>query len=901
MRMIVPKLFVFVVFCVLMGRLYQLQLVQTEADRHMYSTSVNTTRYVPIRPIRGEIFASDGTTLLAESMPIYTVAIRVSDLPPEESPERARVFAQLSQVLGLTNTLTISPSIILDNDKVLRDALQTTLSDVDVRSFVRTDQTLPVQIPIDADHLFGATQIVERHAPIARFIPRWNSPIRSDDAALLRDVDSALADLSSALEITGTLVISPALQISTRPELRADMIRVFGAEIAPQIDQIQTRNWLTGEVPPNASVDALALSQQFTRTLTLENPIELLVRTSDTPRYQTIAVKRDIPRTIAMVLKENAANMPGVVIEQDYRRRYPLSDDIQSLSHVLGYIGRVGSCELVRQNPARSWVAGLLDSIGHAVECGILQKKINPYELGIPRYLNDDRIGKSGIESSYEEELRGQMGIEAVVVDTMGRPVRAAQVVQPTRDGESVILTIDIELQRKVELILRNWINEAELRRVNMSERYAYKRNYMPLQSGAAAVIEVNTGRILAMASWPSYNNNIWVDPTRADELANLLNPPPAQKAENQRLAPLTNRVISGQYPPGSTLKQFDAVVALQEGVIGPTTRIRDPGSLILKDQYVEERFYRFVNSTPRDNGWLDVTEALSRSSNIFFMTIAGGNKEGVVNLNPNEQTIPQGLQINRLAQGLSLFGFGELTGIKLYGEQPGRVPTPGWKQQFLRAAWTTGDTYNAAIGQGNLEATPLQLAVAGAAVANSGTVYRPQIVRAIIGSDGKIIQEVQPEVVRTLDFDPAHYEVSRQGMRRSVVEGVNIAAREECSGILIAGKTGTAEFGPEITAKNPNGVGTVLVRQSHSWFLGFAPYDNPEIEVIFLSEGSGDMNDGSSTIAVPAATQIMQAYFGIKPPQPLPAQCQQGMPPLPTNSDEEIVDPIKRADRRAS
>ena len=901
MRIFVPKLIVFIVFSVLMGRLYQLQLVQTEADRHTYSTSVNTTRYVPIRPIRGEIFASDGTTLLAESMPIYTVAIRVSDLPPEDSPERAKVYAQLSQVLGMTNTLTISPAIVLDNDKVLREALQKSLTDVNVRSFVRTDQTLPMRITVDADHLFGATQIVERHAPIARFIPRWNAPIRNNDAALLRDVDSALADLSSALEITGTLVISPAVQITTRPELRADMLRVFGDDIAPQIDKIQTQNWLTGEVPPSASVDALHLSEQFTRTLKLENPVEILVRTSDTPRYQTIAVKRDIPRTIAMVLKENAANLPGVVIEQDYRRRYPLSDDIQSLSHVLGYIGRVGSCELVRQNPARSWVSGLLDSIGHAVECGILQKKINPYELGIPRYLNDDRIGKSGIESSYEEEMRGQMGIEAVVVDTMGRPVRASQVVQPTRDGESVVLTIDIELQRKVEQILRNWIHEAELRRVNMPERFAYKRNYMPLQSGAAAVIEVNTGRVLAMASWPSYNNNIWVDPTRADELANLLNPPPAQKAENQRLAPLTNRVISGQYPPGSTLKQFDAIVALQEGVINANTRIRDPGALILKDQYVEDRFYRFVNSTPRDNGWLDVTEALMRSSNIFFMTVAGGNKEGVVNLNPNEQTIPQGLQINRLAEGLSKFGFGALTGIKLYGEQPGRVPTPGWKQQVLRAAWTTGDTYNAAIGQGNLETTPLQLAVAGAAIANSGTVYVPQIVRAIIGPDGRVIQEVPPQVAHKLDFDQDYYEVSRLGMRRSVIEGVNVAAREECSGILIAGKTGTAEFGPEIVAKNPNGVGTVVVRQSHSWFLGFAPYDNPEIEVVFLSEGSGDMNDGSSTIAVPAATQIMQAYFGIKPPQPLPAQCQQGMPALPTNDGEEIVNPIQRADRRAS
>ena len=901
MRTFLPKLVVFIVFSVLIGRLYQLQLVQTEADRHTYSTSVNTTRYVPIRPIRGEIFASDGKTLLAESMPIYTVAIRVSDLPPEASPERARVFAQLSQVLGLTNTLTISPAIVLDNDKVLRDALKTSLAGVDLRSFTRTDETLPVQIAVDADHLFGATQIVERHAPVVRFIPRWNSPIQSEDAALLRDVDSALADLSSALEITGTLVISPASQIVSRPELRTDLVRVFGAEIAPRIDTVKTQNWLTGAIPPAATVDALRISQQFTRTLTLENPVEVLVRTSDTPRYQTIAVKRDIPRTIAMVLKENAANLPGVVIEQDYRRRYPLSDDIQSLSHILGYIGRVGSCELVRQNPARSWVAGLLDSIGHAVECGILQKKINPYELGIPRYLNDDRIGKSGIESSYEEEMRGQMGIEAVVVDTMGRPVRAAQVVQPTRDGESVVLTIDIELQRKVELILRNWIREAEQRRVNMPEQYAYKRNYLPLQSGAAAVIEVKTGRILAMASWPSYNNNIWVDPSRADELANLLNPPPAQKAENQRLAPLTNRVISGQYPPGSTLKQFDAVVALQEGVINANTRIRDPGSLILKDQYVEDRFYRFVNSTPRDNGWLDVTEALMRSSNIFFMSIAGGNKEGVVNLQPNEQTIPQGLQINRLAAGLSKFGFGALTGIKLYGEQPGRVPTPGWKQQILRAAWTTGDTYNAAIGQGNLEATPLQLLVAGAAVANSGTIYRPQIVRAIIGSDGRTISEVAPEVVSQLDFKPEYYEISRQGMRRSVVEGVNIAARQECSGLSIAGKTGTAEFGPELTVKNPHGTGTVVVRQSHSWFLGFAPYEDPEIEVIFLSEGSGDMNDGSSTIAVPAATQIMQAYFGVKPPVPLPAQCQQGMPALPSDMGQEVVDPLILADQRGS
>lgn len=901
MRILIPKAIVLIVFVVLIGRLYQLQIVNTEADRYRFSTTVNTTRYVPIRPFRGEIYASDGSTLLAESTPIYTVAIRVSDLPPEGSVERASEFARLAQVVGLTSTLTISPAIVLQNDKVLRDRLDETLGSAVVQRFTRNQQVLPLELPVNDEALFGATQLVERHAPFVRYVPNYNVPIVSDDAALLRDVDSALADLSSALGITGTLVISPVTQIQQRPALREDLIQVFGDGIVERIDNVEMQEWLTGDVPPSMTVDALRVSQEFTRTVTLTNPIERMVLMSDTPRYQTITVLRDVPRMVAMVLRENAANMPGVVIEQDYRRNYPLSSKTQSLSHVLGYIGRVGSCELVRQNPARSWVVALLDSIGNSVECGILQKKVIPFELGIPRYLNDDRIGKSGIESSYEEQLRGQMGIEAVVVDAMGRPVRGSQVVQPTRDGNSMVLTIDIELQRQVEQILRNWIRDAERRRVNMPDRFAYKRNYLPLQSGAAVVIEVKTGRVLAMASWPAYDNNIWVDPLRGGELAALLSPPPAQRAENQRLAPLTNRVISGQYPPGSTLKQFDTVVALQEGVITSQTKIRDPGVIVVKDQYVEDRFYRFVNSVPRDNGWIDVTEALMRSSNVFFMTVAGGNKEGVVNLRPEEMTMPRGLQIERLASGLTEFGFGQLTGIKLYGELPGRVPTPGWKQQALRAAWTTGDTYNASIGQGNLESTPLQLAVAGAAIATNGKVYRPQIVEQIVSPEGTVIQQFEPELVKTLPFDPSYYEVSRIGMRRSVIEGANISARPECSGLSIAGKTGTAEFGPELTVKNPNGVGTVIVRQSHSWFVGFAPYEDPQIEVVFLSEGSGDMNDGSSTIAVPAVTQIMQAYFGVNPPSPLPATCQQGMPPLPNADDVNNLDPSQRFDRRAS
>jgi penicillin-binding protein 2 len=263
-------------------------------------------------------------------------------------------------------------------------------------------------------------------------------------------------------------------------------------------------------------------------------------------------------------------------------------------------------------------------------------------------------------------------------------------------------------------------------------------------------------------------------------------------------------------------------------------------------------------------------------------MSVVGGNKEGVINLKPDEQTIPKGVDITRLAEGLNLFGLGTPTGVRLAGESAGRVPTPAWKQRVQRAAWTTGDTYNVAIGQGNLEVTPLQLVTAGAAIANNGMLFRPQIAQAIVDQDGKLVREIPPELVRQIPIDPRYFQTVHEGMRRSVVEGLNVAARDNCSGLQIAGKTGTAEFGPNITIPTADGKGTREVRQSHSWFIGFAPYDNPQIEVMVLSEGTGDLDDGSATITVPAVTQIMQAYFRVNPPSPLPNGCQKNMPPLP-------------------
>ncbi|HWQ11527.1 MAG TPA: penicillin-binding transpeptidase domain-containing protein, partial [Roseiflexaceae bacterium] len=685
--------------------------------------------------------------------------------------------------------------------------------------------------------------------------------------------------------VPATLAISSTAAVERDQALRSDLISGLGLPsqaLAPPALPGLPAPPLRLSVPAERALPALRLSETYSSAVRLENPLMRLVEESDIPGYQTIRIKEDIPRETALVLRENAPTLPGVLIEQDYRRRYPLSAHIPSLSYVLGYIGRVNQCELVKQNPARSWAAGLLDSIGNAVECGVIQKQINPYQLGMPRYLPDDRIGKDGVEASYEAELRGQLGMQAVVVDALGRPVRPPTTVQPARDGQNLVLTIDVALQRQVEQILQNWIAESERRRLAMPEQFAYKRDYPPIRSGVAIVMEVHTGRVLALVNWPAYDNNIW-DPTRARELQELFFPTdPAKQQEAARLALQTNRAIAGQYPPGSTLKQFDAIIAMQHGVIAPETLVRDPGRLVVEDQYVAGRTYEYPNASRRDNKLITVSDALKVSSNVFFMSVAGGNKQNVVNLKEEEKTIPEGLGPTRLAEGLELFGLGQPTGIPLVGEATGRVPTPAWKQQALRAAWTTGDTYNAAIGQGNLLVTPIQLITGAAAVANGGAVYRPQVVRAITGADGTVVREIAPEVLRRVPADPRFFAVTREGMRRSVTEGVNVAARDECSGLSIAGKTGTAEFGPLIELPPLNGKPRPPVRQSHAWFVGFAPYENPQIEVLVLVEGAGDMNDGSATIAVPAVTQIMQAYFGVQPPNPLPRGCQQGMPPLP-------------------
>jgi penicillin-binding protein 2 len=371
------------------------------------------------------------------------------------------------------------------------------------------------------------------------------------------------------------------------------------------------------------------------------------------------------------------------------------------------------------------------------------------------------------------------------------------------------------------------------------------------------------------MVSWPAYDNNIFNRRRTQDEVKAIYDP------GYPKQAPAINQAIAGRFPPGSTWKQISAAAALTNSSIGSDTQIRDPGFINVKNSYFENdpsKDQHFPNAIKRDNGWIGVRQALQVSSNVFFQSVVGGTKF-VRNLADGEKITGLGKDADqKLADIAYAFGFGQPTGIPLYGEINGVVPSAEWKRDLPGAkgqeAWTIGETYNTAIGQGDLLVTPLQLTVASAAIANGGNLYQPQLVKSIIDANGQAVREIEPVVRAKVPVKPEHLQVIREGMRMAIAapNSIDKCASKEVSGLDIAGKTGTAEYVERIDPDKPPIEGNIRNR-SHAWFAGFAPYDNPEIEVVVLVEGAGDMNDGSATIAVPAVTEIMQAYYKVTPP----------------------------------
>ncbi len=438
-------------------------------------------------------------------------------------------------------------------------------------------------------------------------------------------------------------------------------------------------------------------------------------------------------------------------------------------------------------------------------------------------YDLDDLVGLAGVERAMEDTLRGTKGNKHVQVDAYGREITTIAEEAPS-SGSSLMLTLDLSLQEIVQNALLEGMANAGS------------------EVGVCIAMDPRTGEILALGSLPSYDNNLFSGGISHEDYGLL-------STDSNR--PLVNHAVSGQYPPGSTFKIVPAAAALEWGVVSPYTTFTCQGRLYLPNKYapddpsLAQTFYCWSKT---GHGTLNLVGALMQSCDIYFYQVAGGYGDF------------QGLGIDRLGQAAELFGFGEPTGIELPAEASGLVPSDEWKRHTYDETWLTGDTYNAAIGQGFVLATPLQVLNATAAVANGGTLYRPQLIYQTIGGDGAVTHVLTPEPIHDLSMSPDTIELVRQGLLEAVEYGTGYYAK--IPGLAVAGKTGTAEF-----ARLDDEGNLILDHEgnlpTHAWFTAFAPYEDPEIAlVVFLDDGG----EGSQT-AAPVAAKVLRYYFGIDEP----------------------------------
>lgn len=456
----------------------------------------------------------------------------------------------------------------------------------------------------------------------------------------------------------------------------------------------------------------------------------------------------------------------------------------------------------LRTRPARRYEAGPLAAhvLGYVGPLDVQEFQ----RLKSQGYQFNDHLGKTGVEMVYEAFLRGKPGRKLVEIDAIGQELRTLRE-QPPKPGYSLVLTIDLDLQEKVA---------EELERVAT-----------PGSSASAVVMDVQTGDILAMVSLPSFDNNLFAGPVAPQEVQALLNDPGK---------PLVNHAVAEMYPPGSTFKLVTGLAALQEGIATPATTITSRGYITVRNQYDPSVVYVFRDWAVL--GGLDFYQGIAMSSDVYFYYLAGGKEdEGF-----------KGLGATRLAQYARAFGLGSPTGIDLPGETAGLVPDPVWKEEAIGEAWVTGDSYNFGIGQGYIAATPLHLLNVTAAIANGGWLLRPHVAKSIVDSDGTVIATIDGRTNRQVPVDPRNLAIMREAMRQSVDWGV--AKTAQVRGMAIAGKTGTAEFGP------PRADGS---HETHGWFVGFAPFEDPQVAiVVFVQRGSG------GNTAAPTAARILDYLF---------------------------------------
>ena len=492
--------------------------------------------------------------------------------------------------------------------------------------------------------------------------------------------------------------------------------------------------------------------------------------------------KTPVPREIAVAVTERAELFPGVRVDPENIRLYV---DGTLYAPVIGYTGPITEEELEKLKDAG--------------------------------YLADDDIGRTGIESIYEDFLRGTYGWREIERDAAQREIKTLALQRPTV-GNTVGLTIDDRLQKLLDAELRKGVDEDKF------------------TQAVGVAMNPQNGEILAMVSIPGYDNNMFARGITQPELDAL-------NADDRH--PLVNKAIGDRYPAGSTFKMVTGLSALTEGTANRSTVVN-----------VTARSFS-VSGTPffdwTVHGSLDFVNGFAHSSDIYFYTLAGGSP-----MAPNVR----GVGPDAIAKYARMLGFGAPTGIDLPNENGGIMPDPAWKLATFDEPWTIGNTYQEAIGQGFVAVTPLQLLNAYAAVANGGTLQTPHLLKSVTDASGKAVPITPPPPIRKLDMSSDNLRLLREAARKVVTSGHAYMPNAK---LPIAGKTGTAEFG-DSAGKDSAGRNKLGF---HNWFVSFVPQaDNTDptaqiAMVIFTYDSSKSLCELCLNPAVGMTQRILEQYLG--------------------------------------
>lgn len=546
--------------------------------------------------------------------------------------------------------------------------------------------------------------------------------------------------------------------------------------------------------------------------------------------YAPVKIQCNVSERIAMIVRERQVEWPGVSVEIEPVRDYPTGS---LTANVVGFLGPIP-----------------------AVAEG--------YYRGLGFQANRDKVGYAGVEYSMNDILLGRPGQRTVEVDVAGKVLRNLQAPVAPVPGNNIVLTIDTRLQQATEAALLNGMTYLN------NVYYGYIRT----TSGVAIAMNPRTGEILAMAQYPTYENN---------RMARFIPAYYYRQLEQDPAHPLLNYATMTEFSPGSTFKLSTALGVLNEGIAGPATEIYAYGRITLTESYsptdpgFEQIFYDHVAQTDptASFGLLNFLECIALSSNTCFYMVGGGYRDEV----------PQGLTIWRLQEYARALGYDQESGIELPYELPGLIPDPTWKRIYKGENWSTGDTYLASVGQGYVLATPLQVLLSAATIANDGRLMQPTIIQEVVDGEGNVIQPFVPRMRWDITTDPIIRDFrcdgafcTETGLMKTVqpwvVQSVQMGMRQAITDsrgtlnydfsfknypIAVAGKTGTAEYCDNVARAN-----NICQRGSwpaHGWTTAYAPYDNPEIAIIVFLYNAGE----GGRVAAPIVRDIMSAYFEIK------------------------------------